>query len=92
MSLHIWDLIYYNINNHSANDPQSEMVYVTNHIGRYNWVYIMAPIFGGAIAGYCARIFEDLQSDGSNSFAQPEAASRAGTIMERSADKVDLLE
>ena len=91
LSLHIWDLIYYNNNNHVNNDPLSEMLYVTLHVGRYNWVYIMAPIMGGAIAGYCARLYEDRIL--SQSIFEQVPESRAGTVMEKSNSKdVDLLE
>jgi hypothetical protein len=60
------------------------MVYVRDHVGNYNWIFIMAPIFGGAIAGYCARLYEDRQSE--PSFIEGVGQSRAGTIMERSVE------
>ena len=38
------------------------MKYIQDHVGRYTWVYIMAPLMGGVIGGYLAKVFEDKQS------------------------------
>jgi hypothetical protein len=35
----------------------SETLFVSLNVGRYSWVYALAPIFGGAIAGYVFKIF-----------------------------------